>query len=220
MSDKQIKFYQNNPCVIIRDINDDFCEIQLNVHFATNIESEYYCTPSEFISPTGGGERYQDEYDQAQAIIDDIQDEKNSIICMVEKRLLHDKPVEATTIDSLQRKIDEQKLEFQQTKELHEEWRQSKKSLEKSVEALKEEINSLELSREAADNMLKTSRNGINKLQEKHNKIIIEIGCGNQKITMHEYQELLKRDKKLTALERGGVDNWEWYEESLKEFKE
>ena len=139
---------------------------------------------------------------------------------MVERRLLHDKPVEATTIDSLQRKIDKQKLEFQQTKELHEEWRQSKKSLEKSVEGLKEEIKSLELSREAAESLLKTSKYGIDKLQEKHNKIVVEIGYGTQKITMHEYQELLNRDKKLSALERGGVDNWEWYEESLKEFKE
>ena len=27
----------------------------------------------------------------------------------------------------------------------------------------------------------------------------------------------LKRDEILTALEAGGVDNWEWYGESLKE---
>lgn len=30
--------------------------------------------------------------------------------------------------------------------------------------------------------------------------------------------ELLKAERKLNALEAGGVDNWEWYGESLREF--
>lgn len=38
-------------------------------------------------------------------------------------------------------------------------------------------------------------------------------------ITLKEYEELLKRDEILTALEAGGVDNWEWYDEAIKEFK-
>lgn len=37
-------------------------------------------------------------------------------------------------------------------------------------------------------------------------------------ITKAEYERLLDRDEKLTALEEGGVDNWEWYEESLKDY--
>lgn len=32
------------------------------------------------------------------------------------------------------------------------------------------------------------------------------------------YEELLRSEKKLCALESGGVDNWEWYGESLREF--
>lgn len=37
-------------------------------------------------------------------------------------------------------------------------------------------------------------------------------------ISKKEYEELLHRDKMLTALESGGVDNWEWYFESLQEY--
>lgn len=40
----------------------------------------------------------------------------------------------------------------------------------------------------------------------------------NHIISKEEYEELLNRDRKLTALENGGVDNWEWYEESLAQF--
>lgn len=34
-------------------------------------------------------------------------------------------------------------------------------------------------------------------------------------IDYNRYSELLKRERELEALEAGGVDNWEWYSESL-----
>lgn len=37
-------------------------------------------------------------------------------------------------------------------------------------------------------------------------------------ITKKEYESLQKDSRKLAALEAGGVDNWEWYGESLQEF--
>lgn len=36
-------------------------------------------------------------------------------------------------------------------------------------------------------------------------------------ITTIEYLRLLDDSKKLAALEAGGVDNWEWYSESLEQ---
>lgn len=35
-------------------------------------------------------------------------------------------------------------------------------------------------------------------------------------ITKEEYDRLIARDKILTALEWGGVEDWEWYEQSLE----
>jgi hypothetical protein len=37
-------------------------------------------------------------------------------------------------------------------------------------------------------------------------------------ITKKQYDELVLNQKKLRALEAGGVDNWEWYGDSLREF--
>jgi len=37
-------------------------------------------------------------------------------------------------------------------------------------------------------------------------------------ISKKEYEELLKKSRKLRALENGGVDNWEWYDESLTKY--
>jgi len=37
-------------------------------------------------------------------------------------------------------------------------------------------------------------------------------------ITKAEYDRLTDRDFKLTCLENGGVDNWEWYDDSLSDY--
>lgn len=40
----------------------------------------------------------------------------------------------------------------------------------------------------------------------------------NQMITKEEYDNLVHRSEILEALEQGGVDNWEWYGESIQQY--
>lgn len=44
----------------------------------------------------------------------------------------------------------------------------------------------------------------------------VDIEGSDEMITREEYENLLHRNEILEALENGGVDNWEWYGESLK----
>lgn len=37
-------------------------------------------------------------------------------------------------------------------------------------------------------------------------------------ISKRDFDKLNRDSRKLAALEAGGVDNWEWYGESLKDF--
>ncbi len=46
----------------------------------------------------------------------------------------------------------------------------------------------------------------------------IKLEGTNKSISKKEYEELLDRNRKLSALEAGGVDNWEWYSESLAQY--
>lgn len=39
-------------------------------------------------------------------------------------------------------------------------------------------------------------------------------------IEKDRYEQLLDYEKQLNALHNGGVDNWEWYGESMKEYHE
>ncbi len=41
----------------------------------------------------------------------------------------------------------------------------------------------------------------------------------NITITAEEYHDLLDKSFQLECLERGGVDNWEWYDESLRPYR-
>jgi hypothetical protein len=216
---KDIKFYQNNPCIVIRDVNELFCEVQLNIHFAANIESEYYCTPSECRAPLSGGEAAQEERDQAEAIIEDIQNEEHSIICMLEKRLLHDTPIEVNTIKSLAKEIEKQKKEFAYTKDLHTEWQEAVKGLKSKSDLLKSEIQTLELSRQTHFNLDKAAQAGIDKLQYKYDSMLVYINDWRNKdkyITKADHALLVDAQNKMQALEVGGVCNWEWYEDSLE----
>lgn len=38
------------------------------------------------------------------------------------------------------------------------------------------------------------------------------------KLSKSEYEKMVRQISKLSALEAGGVDNWEWYDESLKDW--
>lgn len=212
---KEIKFYQNNPCVIVRDINDEFCEIQLNTHFAVNIEAEYYCTPSECRAPLSSGE---EEREQAEAILEDIQNEEHSIICIIEKRLLHDEPIEMLDIKSLIKQREVEKDLLNKTKQLHEEWRKSSNVHSNKLKDLQLEIESLNRNIINLNSEKQTAKEGIKSLSERYNKIIVEVGKYSSKamqITVAEYDQLVKRDEVLSALEAGGVDNWEYYDDAL-----
>lgn len=46
----------------------------------------------------------------------------------------------------------------------------------------------------------------------------IKVEGSNRTISKKKYEELLDRNRKLSALEAGGVDNWEWYGESLSQY--
>lgn len=46
----------------------------------------------------------------------------------------------------------------------------------------------------------------------------VKIDGSNKTISKKEYEELKDRNRKLSALEAGGVDNWEWYSESLSQY--
>lgn len=212
----KVYFYQNNPCAIVRDINEEFAEIRLSHHFAGDMELTGQC---EGCCVGDSDNKLSCTCDEHSWIIDEVQNEENLLLVVVEKRLLVDHPIEHIDILALVKERKRWQERLLKTKELHEEWRLALNAKQAKTESLKREIKSLKESVKANEGLRGESERGLDALTDKYNKIIVSIGYGDQRITNKEYDDLLKRDKILTALEAGGVDNWQWYDESLKELE-
>lgn len=213
---EQVYFYQNNPCIIIRSVGKDFAEVRLSHHFAGDMELTGQC---EDCNVGDSDNKLSCTCDEHSWIIEEIQEEENLLIVMVEKRLLTDQPIEYLTIIDLKKQIRKESDSLNKTKELHEEWRLSLLTNQSKVDSLKSEIAALKLSVEANRNIKDQSEKGLDLLTDKYNSMIVYIGKYSKQshsITMGEYDNLIKRIELLQALEAGGVDNWEWFDESRK----
>lgn len=213
---KQVFFYQNNPCVIVRDVNEDFAEVQISHHFAESMELTGHC---QGCCVGDSDNKLSCTCDEFSWIIEEFQSEENKIIAMVEKRLLLDSPIEKASIDKLEKEIEERKVKLQGIKDLHGEWELSLKSIKQKHEALTLQTKLLELKLSGLNNLTNEMIESNDRLQKKRESILVEINdysVAKNSIPIKELDRLRGAAAKLEALEKGGVDNWEWYDESLK----
>ena len=212
----KVMFYQNNPCVIIRDINDDFAEVQISHHFAADMELSGSCQGCLIGDMDNKIPCTCDEYSW---VIEEVKDEENKLIVMVEKRLLSCNPVEFKVIEKLKCEIDSLNASLEKTKLACREWSDYVLAKRELVDSLDLEKSSLEKQIAALSKSRKLEIDGVEAIKGVLYAMLVDIeryGSVNQRISRGEYERLLARDKKLAALEAGGVDNWEWYDESIE----
>ena len=136
---ESIKYYMNNPCLVVREITDKMVEIQLNTHFAESVEGSQWCDGCHL----GGTVSHTcEEYDSA---IDIIRDEEHSIFCIVEARLLHDKPIEIVQYSCIIEKIEALKAELKDRQEYQKEWAIDIKQRQKRICDLNREIEAIKI---------------------------------------------------------------------------
>jgi len=113
--------------------------------------------------------------------------------------------------------------------------------LKSSIVIMRNDKNAAETCRKNAIAQCGTEDRALAELQKKREEIEKELSSKRQKLSetedsitsytlspaddktvigIAELQELRKRDFKLACLEAGGVDNWEWWDESLKDYRE
>lgn len=98
---------------------------------------------------------------------------------------------------------------------------------ENSIKDLEDEIIEEAVNR-LYGNLVEKTQKQINKKLEQFtskfinnfggNNIVVLNGDNQEYITKEEYDELIHRNEILEALEQGGVDNWEWYGESINQY--
>lgn len=213
---QKVYFYQNNPCTIVNEINEDFVEISINHKYGAEMElmcmgcavgdsdNKLSCTCSEH-----------------EWIVEQVQDEDHLCLVIARRIYLRENPVEHHDIEKLQKQIQEEKDRLEKTKVIHEEWRKSLSAKQSIIECLKQEEKYLSLQIESFEKERDRCEEGIRSMKDIYDEIEVyisdyHINKYTRKISTKEYDELLKRDELLRALEAGGVDNWEWYDESIK----
>lgn len=215
MNKEKIWFYQNNPCKIVNEINDDFVEISINHQYGA--EMELMCMGC---AVGDSDNKLRCTCSDMEWIVEQVQDEDHLSLVVARRIYLRENPVEYFDILKLQREINEHREKLKKIKDLRCEWSESVKSLQKREEILKANITSasdeLSLIKNEIDSLSKSHEN----LKETHDKMKVGVTRGSfgrfaKEITMSDYEGLQKRSDILSALEAGGVDNWEWYDESL-----
>jgi hypothetical protein len=209
---KEIYFYQNNPCVIIRTVTDEIVEIQINHKFAQNMELAGQC---QGCCIGDSDNKISCTCDEHSWIIEEIQEEDHKLCVMVEVRLLSKTPVEKIQIDRLKKQIADLNCKFSKTKSLHQEWHKSLASKKSMFNLVSDEIKVLEQRKESLMLLIDGYDSKSEGLQKTLDAMLINISGASDSISRYELQKLKNRDDTLSALEAGGVDNWEWYSESI-----
>jgi hypothetical protein len=154
---------------------------------------------------------------QYQEVIDAIRDTEPSMIVIAENRLLANEPIEFLAwekIKSQAKKMNDDKNEsFSRKLELD---NQSKRLAEYVVE-LKEEMYDAERLLEDVRRVIEINKDKLLLIKESISEEESKVSIGGVSISMNssELKSLIKAKIQLNALENGGVDNWEWYGESL-----
>ena len=208
-----LKFYMNNPCVVVREVTPDFSEVKLTPQFTDGIDGSQFC--HECMAGSSGGTPQRHTCDDFNELIDVINDSASSIIVLVENRLLHDEPAEFKKYRDLDKKIMHQTNLLKATIE-------QDSALKNSLSATKKDIEELNKASAIADKALERKEKEIQALNKSIDRLRKEFDAKktrlseNNKISVSggRLRYLLKAEFVLERLEQGGLDNWEGYSES------
>lgn len=215
-------YYQNRPFQPILRIGDsDYYQGELHFNLDAekfDLQGQYWC-----MACMCGNSDYKGRHtcNDAQEIIDEVVDrvlDKELITVNVEH--IKPYPIEyeknEALITCIQNNIQEKKrLEdqiitiYQKFREAEVESRKLELYLKNNIASLKKEYNVLE--------------EEVSELRKNRDYLSGQIKVGkDKKISLGDMLEFVEAYFRLSALEAGGVDNWQWYSESIgdRDFKE
>lgn len=208
-----LKFYMNNPCEVIRTISDDFSEVKVYPQFDDEMIGENWC-----IECMVGNQGTPSSHtcDQYQEILDAIREQETAMIIVVENRLLNDKPVEFKAWNEVRRKLKENS---KKKDELLKESIAIEASIKRQSQILvdvNEEIEDAKFQassiREKLNNREDQLRSIDAMISEKQDQV--SVGGIQLSLTGSDIRRMIEAEIKLEYLNNGGVDSWEWYDES------
>jgi len=229
--EKEIKYYNNRPVVVLeKDKDTDFYKVLVKVEIQgknlDDIAEQFRGCDACMVGHKSScycDDEVAKAYDVLDIIFTDYNiDEEN--VFFVRGKELKDRPFEWKENEQLRDKIKGNKNVLDglidivaENKALIKEQEKRLKDNEDKIKQSDAVVENRKSLKEFAIKDYDKLTADIKKLESQKNLIIV----GSEvKVEYKDYQYLLKRDEELSALESGGVDNWEWYGESLKNYFE
>jgi len=212
-------YYNNRPVTIISEEGDTgFYRVLIKFNVDTEITGSDFCfacmAPS---SDYKGGHTCGNADEVIEVVLDDIEDRE---IITISCKSFRKEPIEMVEYKKIKKEIASLKDETKKIREENHSLFQQKVQYKIALEEIKQRYK---LKDEKFESLFKElDRKHQQQLKELSNiyekeilKVEVKIGESGKRISSDRMLELLKSEILLNALEAGGVDNWEWYGESI-----
>lgn len=208
-----IKFYNNNPCKVVRVVNETFSEVEVYPQFDDDMSGSNWCIECMIGNQGTPSSHTCDIY---QEVIDAIHDSKKSILVVVENRLLASEPIEFKAWKKMRDEVDKMRIDKADSLNRKIQAEMESKRLAEYITELKEQIYDAEVKLDNFQVAIAASESKFDRLNYELGKLDSKISIGSVSITMSasDLKSLISSKIELEALRSGGVDNWEWYDES------
>lgn len=210
---ENVKYYMNNPCEVVRVISEEFVEIKVYPKFVDDdFNGSGLCT--ECTAGAGYSRHTCREY---QDVIDYIVDYGQSMIVVAESRLVHDAPIEFKQWNSLRDSINSKSQELSRINDSICSGKKYVSWMSQYCVDLKEELHDLKYRISTSSEKINDLSNKESELERRLGKIGASVNLGSvvASMSVDELKGLVEAKIILDGLKRGGVDNWEWYSESV-----
>lgn len=178
------KWYMNNPCKIIRVINNEFVEIEVYPKFLDDISGWNWCVACMGVA--GDGAHPTHTCAQYQDVIDYINSSDSAMIVVAETRLLQDHPVEFKPMIEMREKTKEL---INKSGELQNDIYDQKKLIDK-------------LRSESKDLVMQQSIETNNLLNAKYDLMLLEMKVDRKKSKLHEIKHEIKELERYLELKK------------------
>lgn len=230
--EKTIKYYNNKPVLVLeKHSSADFYQIQVDLEIS-DIDLDYIAESYRGCDACMVGHKStcycDDEVALASDLLERIMEENKlsvSNLFWVESKDLKDKTFEWAENSKLKCEISKNKSILNglvdivaENKSLIKAQEKQLKDNEDSIRKSDAIVENRRALAEISDKEYENLKTSVNLLKEQKTKITVE--KSDIELSYKDYKNLLERDELLSALEAGGVDNWEWYGESTKHLYE
>lgn len=229
--ERTVKYYNNKPVIVLKKHEEaDFYQVLVNLEIQ-NVDLDFIAESFRGCHACMVGHKStcycDDEVAKAYDIVERIMEEyeiKDENLFYVPAKDLKDKPFEWAENEKLKAQIATNKNILNglidivaENKSLIKQQEQHLNDNNSKIAASDRVVENREYLKKSADEDYQKAKEKLKKVKAELENIAID---SETSISREEYDNLCKRDRILTALENGGVDNWEWYGESLSALEE